>query len=270
MPQPSRLTRSRKGRQGTELVCELVFRPLAHLLVLALLPLRVPPPAVVLAAASAGLAAAVEIGRGELLAAALLLQLKTLLDNADGQLARLAGRVTPLGRYLDSECDLLVDAALFAALGLRFGPWLALVGFALLTLVLGVNFNLERLYRREHRGVVPPPVPTEGAAGALARVYAVVYAWQDRLVEGYAERRLRDRDDGARRAWHEPAGVAVAANFGLSTQLAALGLCLALGRPAAYVGVLAACALVLAAVALRRDLIVRQPTREEAWNPMQP
>ena len=33
----------------------------------------------------------------------LLLQLKTLLDNADGQLARVTGRVTLVGRYLDTD-----------------------------------------------------------------------------------------------------------------------------------------------------------------------
>ena len=42
-------------------------------------------------------------------------QLKTLLDNADGQLARLTGSTSAFGRYLDSELDLLVNAALFAA-----------------------------------------------------------------------------------------------------------------------------------------------------------
>ena len=46
-----------------------------------------------------------------------LLQLKTVLDNADGQLARASGRVTLTGRYLDTEADLVVNAALFAALG---------------------------------------------------------------------------------------------------------------------------------------------------------
>jgi len=40
-------------------LCEVVFRPLAHLVVLALAPLRVPPPAVVLASAGFGIAVAV-------------------------------------------------------------------------------------------------------------------------------------------------------------------------------------------------------------------
>ena len=53
--------------------------------------------------------------QGRFLLAAILVQAKTVLDNADGQLARLSGRITAFGRYLDSELDLFVNAALFAA-----------------------------------------------------------------------------------------------------------------------------------------------------------
>ena len=217
----------RKPRVGFELLCELVFRPAAHLVARALLPLRASPPVVVLAGTATGIAAAVEVGRGAYLAAALLLQLKTVLDNADGQLARMSGRVTSFGRYLDSESDLLVDAAVFAALGLRFGALPALAGFVLLTTVLSLNFNVERLYRGSPAG--------EPDGSLLARVYAVVYGPQDRLAEALVRR------PSART-------VGVAANFGLSTQLAVLGLCLALGHPGAYVVVLIACAAVLAAL----------------------
>ena len=199
-----KLARSRKPRQGKDLLCEWVFRPLAHLVVLALLPLRVPPPAVVLAGAGVGLAGAVEIGRHQFLVAALLLQLKTVLDNADGQLARLSGRVTAFGRYLDSESDLIVNAALFVGLATQVGPWLALAGFALLTVVLSINFNVERLYRRE-RGERASAMPeAEGAAAVLARLYGAVYAPQDRMVEAYAAWRLRKRPPQARLAWHDP------------------------------------------------------------------
>src|SRR5438552_10728587 len=129
-------------RLRQEASCELVFRPPAHVLVLALAPLRVPPPAVVLAWTACGIGAAVELARGHLVVAALLVQLKTVLDNADGQLARLTGRVTVFGRYLDAECDLLVNAALFAALGWQtHQPFAALAGFVALTAVLSVNFN---------------------------------------------------------------------------------------------------------------------------------
>ena len=194
-----RLRWSRKPRHGTELLCEYVFRPAAHLVVVALAPLRVPPPAVVIAAGATGLVAAYGIGSGSLVAAALLLQLKTVLDNADGQLARATGRVTALGRYLDSESDLLVDAALFAGIGWATGRWvLAAAGFACLTLVLGVNYNAERLYRREHREPSEAMPAATGLAGVLARFYALVYAPQDRLVERFVERRLRGRGPEAR------------------------------------------------------------------------
>ena len=106
---------ARKPRTGYEVVCELVFRPLAQLLVPPLARLRVPPPAVVLANAACALAAAVVLAQGHLVLAAVLLQVKTLLDNADGQLARTTGQITALGRYLDSLSDLMTNAAVVPA-----------------------------------------------------------------------------------------------------------------------------------------------------------
>lgn len=226
---------------------------------LVLAPLRVPPPAVVLAAGATGLLASYLIGTGALVAAALLLQLKTVLDNADGQLARATGRVTVLGRYLDSESDLVVDAALFAGIGWATGRWaLAAIGFVSLTLVLGVNYNAERLYRREQGEPAEAMPAATGLAGVLARFYALVYAPQDRLVERFAEWRLRGRGPAARRSFHDRATVSVLANFGLSTQLAVLGVCLAAGAPAAYAWVAIGCAVALVSLAVRRELLLRR------------
>ena len=98
-----------------------------------------------------------------------------MLDNADGQLARAAQRVSVLGRYLDSESDLLVNGALFIALAHVTGrPWLALASFVALTLVLGIDFNLERLYRRERGEEREARPQASGAAAVLARVYDLV------------------------------------------------------------------------------------------------
>jgi phosphatidylglycerophosphate synthase len=239
----SGLARSRKARLGTEILCEYVYRPAAHAVVLVLLPLRVPPPAVVLASTAAGLAGAVELGRGSLVAAALLVQLKTVLDNADGQLARLSGRVTAFGRYLDSECDLLVNAALFAALGLHtHRPFLAAFAFAAVTAVLSLNFNLERLARG-------------GAASSdesvLGRAYAFLYGWQDTLVERFVVRRSAGRS-----AYHDRATVGVMANLGMTTQLAVLGVCLVVGQPLAFAAIAAGELVLVAALFVRRELIV--------------
>ncbi|HJQ75450.1 MAG TPA: CDP-alcohol phosphatidyltransferase family protein [Gaiellaceae bacterium] len=246
MPSES-LARSRKARRGTELVCEKVFRPLAHPLVLGLARLRVPPPVVVVAAGAAGIAAAVELGRGSLLAAALLVQLKTLLDNADGQLARLTGRTSAFGRYLDSEVDLLVNAALFVGLGWTTGrPALALAGFLAVTSVLSLNFNAERLSRR----AVAEPETEGGATAVLRRIYGVVYAPQDRLAEALVTRRP---------ALAGSTAVSLLANLGMSTQLAAFGLLIALGHPLAFAWLAVAEAVVITLALLPR----RVPRRQE-------
>jgi archaetidylinositol phosphate synthase len=254
--------RSVKRRPATELVCEYVFRPAAQLVVLALRPLRVAPPAVVLANTACGLAAAVAIMRGHLVAGALLLQAKTLFDNADGQLARATGRVSVLGRYLDSESDLVVNAAVFAALGSTTGePYLALAAFGVLTLVLSADFNLERLYRRERGDERDPAPPARGLAGLLGRVYATVYGPQDRVIEALVERRLRRLGSGERLAYHDRGSLFVLANFGLSTQLAVLGVCLAAGKPVAYCWFVVGCGVVLVPLFVRRELLARRAGR---------
>lgn len=241
------LARSRKPRRGRELVCEYVFRPLAHPLVLVLARLRVAPPLVVVAAGAAGIAAAVELGRGSLLVAALLVQLKTLLDNADGQLARLTRRTSAFGRYLDSEVDLLVNAALLAAVGWATGhAALALTGFLALTSVLSLNFNVERLAR----GADAEPDPAGRATALLRRVYSVVYAPQDRLAEALA---------GRRPALTSSRSVSLLANLGMSTQLAVFGLLLASGQPLVFAWL----ALAEATVISLALLVWRVPLRRE-------
>jgi hypothetical protein len=70
----------------------------------------------------------------------------------------------------------------------------------------------------------------------VARIYAIVYAPQDRLAEALVRRRPGR------------ATVGIVANFGLSTQLAALGVCVALGHLRAYLVVLIFCAAIVAAL----------------------
>ena len=221
-------------------MCEKVFRPLAHPLVLLFAHLRVPPPLVVLAAGAAGIAAAVELGRGSLLAAALLVQLKTLLDNADGQLARLTGRVSAFGRYLDSEVDLLVNLVLFLALAWTTGqPATALAGLLALTSVLSLNFNVERL----SRAASAEPEPEGRGTPLLRQIYGLVYAPQDRLAEALVARRP---------ALASPRAVSSLANLGMSTQLAAFGLLIAVGHPLAFAWLALAEVAVIALVVLPR------------------
>ncbi len=244
---------------------ERVFQPLSRLLVPALVRLRVPPQAVVLANAAAGLAAALAIGRDELVAGAVLLQVKTLLDNCDGRLARVTGRVTLTGRYLDTIADLVVNAALFAALAYATGrPLLTLAAFLSLTFVLTVDVNVSQLARSAAADAPPPPAASGGGVErALGAVYRLLFAPQDRVVRTLSERRLDKAAGGretatAEQAYFDGTTLTVLANLGLTTQLATLGVCLVLGVPVLYLWLAVGSLLALLPLQLRRERLVRR------------
>ena len=258
---------SDKDRPASELVVAAFFGPLAHRVALALLPLRIPPPALVLVAGLAGLASGIALALTSFMTAALLLQLKTLLDNADGRLARLSGHVTLLGRYLDTESDTALNLVLFAVLGAVTGqPWLALGAFCVLTVVLSADFNLAHVYR-EVRGGEPDVVHESGRLieRALALVYRAFFAPQDRLIRAFSswrlERALSEVEDaGAKRAatlaYHDRLTVLVLANLGLSTQLVVLGICLLAGVPMLYLWLVVAMLPLLFVLLLRREWLL--------------
>ena len=269
VPAPRTFAKSRPAR---ELVITVFFGPLAHRLALALVPTRIPPPAVVLAAAATGVAAGIALALSSFVAAALLLQLKTLLDNTDGGLARVSDRVTLLGRYLDTESDTLLNLFLFAVLGATTGQaWLALAAFCALTAILSVNFNLAELYRQA-RGE-PTEAPARSGSRverALELVYRGFFEPQDRLIRALSARRLgrilRDAEDPNERrmvtlAYHDRLTLIVLANLGLSTQLAVLGACLLLGVPSLYLWLVLASVALLLLLQLRRELLARATRR---------
>jgi phosphatidylglycerophosphate synthase len=269
------LGRAEKDRPARELVIAYGFGPLAALLVRALLPLRIAPPTVVLAHFFVGLAAAALLGVGALAAAAVLLQVKTLLDNADGLLARASGRVTLVGRYLDTEADLVVNAAVFVALAFATdAPWPALAGFLASVLLLGLDFNLSELHREVRgRPTQPPARSGRGAERVLEGAYRVVFAPQDRLVRAFSRRRLEralggeadpDRVRQATLAYHDRFTMTYLANTGLSTQLAVLGACLLLGAPAVFLWLVVASALPLPLLQLRRERLARRALHRAA------
>ena len=263
------LARAEKDRPARELVIAYGFGPLAAVLVRLLLPLRVPPTAVVLVHLAVGLAAAVLLAAGVLVGAAVLLQVKTLLDNADGLLARTSGQVTLVGRYLDTEADLVVNAVVFAALGSVTGePWLALAGFLASAFLLTLDFNLSDLHREAGgRATRLPARSGSGLERALESVYRVVFGPQDRLVRGFSRRRLEQalgpdagpgRTARATLAYYDRLTMTYFANTGLSTQLAAVGLCLVLGVPEVFLWLAVAGLLPLPALQLRRERLARR------------
>jgi hypothetical protein len=234
----------------------VLLQPLATALVRLLAPLGVDPLALVTVHSVMGVAAAVAIAVAApppdagtsvgWLAAAALLAAKALLDNVDGGLARATGRVTRMGRYYDTGMDLVVNVAVFAGLATLVGVPLAAAGFAASTLVLSLDFNMERLYRLE-RTVDPPGPPTSdpprGAPEPVYRLFEGLYqrllAPQDRWIERL-DRALFRRVEGApyheaplerRLAWSDLFSTATLVDLGLSTQTLLLAGLLVAGVP---------------------------------------
>ena len=146
----------------------------------------------------------------------------------------------------------------FTAMDYLYSTSLIYAASAVLLYIGAVNFNAERLYRAERgAGAGAMPAAESRPTAFLRRVYELVYAPQDRLVERFAERRLRGLPPAARAAYHDRATVTVMANLGMSTQLAAFGLCLALGRPTMFVWIVLAELGLVAGLALRRELRLR-------------
>jgi phosphatidylglycerophosphate synthase len=254
-----------------------VLAPLGRVVVALLIPLRASPIAIVLSNGIAGLGAAAALAQGDAVTAAVLLQVKSILDNVDGQLARATGRTSALGRYLDTEVDLLANIVLFAALGYETGTWvLAFASLLAVTLLLSADFNANVLYRRVRGSAVvtEPPAGGEGRlAAALARVYRWVYGPQDRGLQSFANRRLErvlegvaDEEVRARvkLAYHDRVTVTVLSNIGLSTQLAALGVALVLGVPTVYMWATLAAVALLPSLQVRREALARRALRGAA------
>lgn len=251
-----------KARPAREWAAESLFRPLAERLLPPLARWNVNPLAVVLTHTALGVLAGVLLRRGHRLTPAALLQAKTLLDNLDGQLARATGQTTETGRYLDSEMDVVVNAAVLVGLAGRWGLPLTL----LQSLILSVDYLWERDHRAARGAVFRQPPAQAGdhpqVLAALKLVYALYFTPQERLLGALFERRLRavtgrTPTPAERRAYTPRAINRVAVNLGLSTQLLALGVCLLLRRPRVYLWSLPAQAALLVGVQVWREGQVR-------------
>lgn len=258
---------SLKARPRVEYVSEYFFRPIAHLCVLLLLPLRVQPTWLVVFHSCLGVLAGGLIAGGELVWAAALIQIKTVLDNADGQLARASGMVSETGRYLDTEGDFIVNAALFAGLGATTGQWgVALLAFAVFTLLLSVDFNWEYQYRTERgegfRAAPDSSRENQVVLRGLQRFYEIVFKPQDLWIRRVAETRFatlyarhpnQAARAAARLAYFDADSLLVLANLELSTQLLILGICLVLGAPVFFLWFVLLCGAVVVLLQLRRE-----------------
>ncbi len=239
--------KSIKSSISDELVNTYLLRPVAGLLVRVLYATSITPNQVTVASIVAGLAAAFVYLKGDPLSVAiggLLVTTKDLLDSADGQLARAKQLYSRRGRFLDSIGDVVVNLAIFAAIGVilteRHGAseygLLAFIGFAGTTFRVSYHvfyqtsyLHLDQKYRtnRVTEEVREEDKLTDSATLFLQRVFQWIYGWQDRLV-------LRiDRwcsgesvnEEFLRRWYSDSAGLRMAGLMGMGTELFLLMIC---------------------------------------------
>ncbi|MCZ3387438.1 MAG: CDP-alcohol phosphatidyltransferase family protein [Actinomycetia bacterium] len=125
-------------------VARRVFTPVAALL----LRLKVSPDAVTVVGTLGTSAAALYFyPRGDFLVGTLVINLFVFSDSLDGTMARLAGRPSTWGAFLDSTLDRVADAAIFCGIALWFagtGADPAMAAVTLAALVGGMMVSYAR------------------------------------------------------------------------------------------------------------------------------
>ena len=125
-------------------VARKVFTPVAGVL----LKLKVSPDAVtVIGTIGTSAAALYFFPRGDFLVGTLVIALFVFSDSLDGTMARLAGRSSTWGAFLDSTLDRVADAAIFCGIALWFagdGADPAMVAVTLAALVGGLMVSYAR------------------------------------------------------------------------------------------------------------------------------
>ncbi len=157
-------------------VARRVFTPVAALL----LKLKVSPDAVtVVGTFGTSVAALYFFPRGDFLVGTLVIGIFVFSDSLDGTMARLAGRPSTWGAFLDSTLDRVADAAIFCGIALWFagdGADTTMAGVTLAALVGGLMVSYARA-RAEGLGA-------DASTGIAERTERLVLVLATALVAG--------------------------------------------------------------------------------------
>lgn len=136
-----------------------------------------------------GVAAAVAFAVGEYFWTCwggMLFLISALLDRADGELARLSGRISTTGHWYDLYCDMVVNALIFVGIGIGLldripGPWAPIIG---LVAGLAVAANFQVVFRLHDSGSHPSVAFNypNGFDIDDALFLIVLFAWLDALL----------------------------------------------------------------------------------------
>jgi phosphatidylglycerophosphate synthase len=104
-------------KPGDGVVSRVLNRPISTRISMAVAPFRLAPNLVTLLVFVLSLLGAAALGAGTGIVGGLLVQLSSVLDGVDGELARLQHRGSARGAMLDSVLDRVADAAILVATG---------------------------------------------------------------------------------------------------------------------------------------------------------
>ena len=262
-----------------EIINIYLLRPVAAFIVWFLFPTRVTPNQVTIAAIVAGFAAAwayLGITPGWFVIAGVLVTLKDILDDADGQLARAKQLYSRRGRFLDSIGDVAVNCALFCAITiavLQSNHTMSIIVLGVLSflgITLRVSYHvfyqasflhLEKSYslNRIIEEVTDADRMGDPVALRLQQIFNVIYTWQDKFISRIDKGcRGREFDENERRNWYgDKAGLRISGLLGFGTELALLSLCSILNRLELYLwlNVLLMNGICLAAITYRKFVL---------------
>ena len=170
-------------------------RPAAKLIATALKNTRVTAIHITLLFGVSGISAIVYMLKSQFWLAGFFLILKSILDAADGQLARIKNEPSYTGRYLDSIFDSLLNFALIISIAVFTGTntWLALLAFICMQ-TQGTVYNYYHVIFRHHTAgeitsqIFEDEVPTayEGqsqtSVNVLFKLFRILYRVFDDLV----------------------------------------------------------------------------------------
>jgi len=247
-----------KSDKSDELVNTFLVRPIAGQIVRLLYRSSVTPNQVTIAALITGLASAAAYAVGQpamTIVGGCLLWLKDILDSADGQLARAKGTYSRAGRFLDSIGDLIVNAAVFAAISAVLAhqvgsSWLIVGGiacFAGTTLRISYHvfyqvssLHLENTYAMNR---TDEEVREEDLLGSpleirLQKLYQLFYGWQDRWMAHLDAWCRHHLPDARLKDWYsDGTALRISGFMGMGTELFVLALLSVLNALEFYLGV---------------------------------
>lgn len=219
-------------------------RPLAHFLVHKIIDTPISPIHITLLYTLVGFVAAYFIMIDTWLGfAGILLILKSILDAMDGALARARNRPSRVGRFLDSDCDFVVSAAIFASIAWREARlihpefvWISSSLAFLSILIQGSIYNYYSIrYRNQTQGDRTSHLREESPDGyswdnphvlkALYRTYLIFYSWQDSFIS------FLDHKSRLNHFSLKPVFLTIISVMGLGSQLLIISFCLFLGKP---------------------------------------